>query len=173
KDLDFAVPTRKMKFYNLKINKISKESVECSFKCSKGSYVRSWVSMIGQKLACGATVQELCRIYSAPYSLEKATPLVELEQMVAPIWKSPSFISLENCLSDWEAVTLSGRDEKLINNGQVPSSLAKRLIFQQKIANLENKKLGIRIFQASSGTLASLLELQPMQQPKIKRVFRY
>ncbi|MCB0390989.1 MAG: tRNA pseudouridine(55) synthase TruB [Bdellovibrionales bacterium] len=167
----FDAPTRLMNFFKLELQSFNRQELSCRFFCSKGSYVRSWVQELGERLDCGATLSYLRRIYSSPYKIEQAMSLEALEQ--TPIATCSSFIPLSQCLQDWEAVTVSGRDEKLMRNGQVPSDLAKRLIFQQKIANAQKKNLGIRVFQASSGTLASLLEMQPNKSPKIKRVFRY
>ena len=168
---NFEVPTRSMEFFDLSVHGFNKSEIECEFYCSKGSYVRSWVNELGKQLGCGATLTELRRIFSAPYSVEKATPLTDLE--TSSLENCPSFIPLESCLEDWEAVTVCGRDEVLMRNGQIPVSLAKRLIFQQKMVNRRQQALGIRVFQGSSGTLSSLLEVQPNRNPKIKRVFRY
>ena len=47
-------------------------------RCSKGTYVRSWVHTIGQKLGIGAYVKTLVRTAIGPYWLDKAIALPNL-----------------------------------------------------------------------------------------------
>ena len=169
---EFEPPVRPMTFFDIELLDFNPAYLVCNLSCSKGSFIRSWVHKLGQILGCGATVEELRRTHSDPYSEQQACQLKDLESN-ADIEECSSFISLDRCLQDWEALTVTGRDEKLILNGQVPNSLSKRLIYQQKMANQIRQPIGVRIYQASSGSLASLIELEPYQSPKIKRIFRY
>ena len=52
--------------------------VRMSITCSKGTYVRSLVDEIGQRLGCGAYVTSLERTRIGPYRLEDAVTLEEL-----------------------------------------------------------------------------------------------
>ena len=169
---DFEAPIKEMRFYDLKIFEVQSDSATCEFKCSKGSFVRSWVQELGVQLGCGAVVEELRRYYSQPFDVSQTTTLMDLLNLSSQEI-SNLLIPLENCLLDWDAMTVNGKDERLMKNGQVPNELTKRLIFQQKLANRTLQSLGIRVFQASDGMLSSLIEVQPFKEPKIKRVFRY
>ena len=84
-----------------------------------------------------------------------------------------AFIPLAECLSEWKAFTIRGRDVRLMANGQIPHDLAKRWIIEQKSVNALQRSMGVRIFEASSGQLLSLVEILPNRAPKIKRVFNY
>lgn len=172
KEKEFLPPEREMSFYDLKLLEISMDSAICEFRCSKGSYVRSWVQKLGELLGCGATVEELRRFFSSPYSLAQAIQLEDLLKGDMAACGS-SFVPLSECLLDWEAFTVIGKEERLMTNGQIPNELSKRLIFQQKMVNKSRIPRGVRIFQGSSGRLSSLVEIQPCREPKIKRVFRY
>jgi tRNA pseudouridine55 synthase len=46
--------------------------------CTKGTYVRSLVHDLGQKLGCGAHLKSLRRVDSGKFSVKEATPLEEL-----------------------------------------------------------------------------------------------
>lgn len=46
-----------------------------TMKCSKGTYVRSIVHQLGQKLGCGAHLYELRRTEAGPFKVENAIPL--------------------------------------------------------------------------------------------------
>lgn len=51
--------------------------------CSKGTYIRSIVSDIGEKLGCGAHLSQLVRTYSHPFVISEALPLETIEGLVA------------------------------------------------------------------------------------------
>ena len=48
--------------------------------CTKGTYVRSLVHDLGQRLGCGAHLRSLRRIDSGMFSVNDATPLAQLRQ---------------------------------------------------------------------------------------------
>lgn len=172
KNEEFEAPSKEMNFYDLNILENNSEFAICEFKCSKGSFVRAWVQNLGELLGYGATVEELNRFYSQPFQVSEAKSLENLLGM-NPKELTNIIIPLQSCLLDWEAMTVSGKDEKLMQNGQVPNELAKRLIFQQKLSNSTKKTIGVRVFQGSNGLLSSIIEVQPFKNLKIKRVFRY
>jgi tRNA pseudouridine55 synthase len=166
-------PWRNMHFYDFKTVSHSKGSLVFSIKCHKGGYIRSWASTLGKVLGCGATLEELSRTYSAPYDLSRA---LELSQFLEDVKKysaekMPNFIPLSLALPDWKGITVMGKDEKLIKNGQVPRSLDRRLIQEQKIANMENIPVGVKVFGAQSDQILSLLQVIPFSGPQIKRNF--
>jgi tRNA pseudouridine55 synthase len=51
--------------------------------CSKGTYIRTLVEDIGERLGCGAYVAELRRTQAGPFSLAQTVTLDELEQVHA------------------------------------------------------------------------------------------
>lgn len=121
---EFDTPIKPMKFYELKIIDVQHNSFECEIKCSKGSYIRAWSEHIGQKLGCGAALEELRRTWSAPFQLEQAIPLALVKSFQED---SPhSFIPLKEVLP-WPAIMVQGKDETLLRNGQISYSLKSRL----------------------------------------------
>ena len=55
--------------------------VDVSVRCSKGTYIRSLAVDLGEKLGCGAYVQELRRVQSGPYQIDQCHRLDVLEQL--------------------------------------------------------------------------------------------
>ncbi|MBN2707317.1 MAG: tRNA pseudouridine(55) synthase TruB [Deltaproteobacteria bacterium] len=51
--------------------------------CSRGTYVRSLAADVGRDLGCGARIWSLCREASGPFTLERATSLPDLTEMVS------------------------------------------------------------------------------------------
>ena len=73
-------PLREMRFYNLKVLHIGDDEAEVEISCTKGSYIRSWVYEIGKSLSVGASLVELVRIRSEPFSVEDSISLSNLER---------------------------------------------------------------------------------------------
>ncbi|MFH1548200.1 MAG: tRNA pseudouridine(55) synthase TruB [Candidatus Omnitrophota bacterium] len=69
---------RKITVYSLKINFFSKTKIKFTVACSKGTYIRSLVSDIGEELGCGATLADLRRTKVGNFSIKNAKPLEEL-----------------------------------------------------------------------------------------------
>ncbi|QJR82370.1 tRNA pseudouridine(55) synthase TruB [Alteromonas pelagimontana] len=67
--------------YELEILQIALPDVYMRVKCSKGTYIRSLVDDIGQKLGCGAYVTRLHRTEVADYPTDKMISLAALEAM--------------------------------------------------------------------------------------------
>lgn len=53
KEQDVVVPMKLMKFFDLDVTAQGPDWIDLNLRCSKGSYVRSWVHLLGQKLAAG------------------------------------------------------------------------------------------------------------------------
>lgn len=74
---------RKINILDINILHIDREqnTIDLSVACSKGTYIRTLVEDIGDKLGCGAHVAELRRIGAGPYSLSDMHSIDELEQI--------------------------------------------------------------------------------------------
>jgi len=168
---DIAVnpPVKEMKFWDVQLLDVGDDFVEVHLHCTKGSYIRTWAAVLGERLACGGVIEELERTYSAPFTSDVALELSALERGDEP---GAAFIALKNTLTMWPTFTVRGRDEKLIIGGQVPHELARRSIVQQKEAARSQKTIGIKIVSAADGQILSLLEAQPNRGLRIRRVFK-
>lgn len=150
-------------------------------KCSKGSYVRSWVQELGRRLGFGATVSELRRIRSEPFSVEDAVNLSELRcqlesgtgglnECLGRAW-----LSMVDALPHFGKVNIHGRDVQLLRNGQISQGLQGEIL--RKISFNESSGDGpnlmpIRVVDSEERQLVALLTANPGEFYKIKRVFR-
>lgn len=182
-------PLKDMFFYNLKIKNISDSyslrsenpEVELELSCSKGSYVRSWVSFIGKKLGTGACLEELTRLHSAPYKLESALTLKEVEEKlkkekemnseITHMILSPSFIPFSKALPHIGAVYVTRQDEKQLRQGQIPKNMKAILQEKQKVVNKNKKIQTIRAMSHDDREMLAILKLQPFLSPQFLRVF--
>ncbi len=69
---------RPVTFHSIRLLSFEGDKVRLSVSCSKGTYIRSLVTDIGDKLGCGAHVQELRRTYVAPF---EGLPMWTQEQL--------------------------------------------------------------------------------------------
>jgi tRNA U55 pseudouridine synthase TruB len=125
-------------------------------------------------LGVGAALEMLERTSSDPYLLSDALSFNELAQEVlAPTdrWNK-AFIPIHSALSRWPTYTVRGKDERLIHNGQISYDLERRLIVEAKASIRQQEKIGIKLISAESGLLLAILEAQPNQGPKVRRVFK-
>lgn len=80
-------------------------------ECSSGTYIRSLVFDLGQKLGCGATLTALKRTRNGQFTLRDAIPLRKLQEAFqAGDWYK-YLIPAAEALSDWYTIEL---DEKTI-----------------------------------------------------------
>ncbi len=66
---------RPVTIYDLEWRRLGPETIHLSVDCSSGTYVRSLVHDIGQRLNCGAHVTGLRRVRSGPFDIAAALPL--------------------------------------------------------------------------------------------------
>ena len=173
-DAPLEIPKRMMNFNKVETIEVGEKHYIGQIDCSKGSYIRVWAHQLGAMLNCGGVVEELRRTHSAPYSDEFALDMENLGQehsSQSPAWQK-AFVPISRVLPDWKMVTVSGKDERLIHNGQISFDLQRRLISEEKLAYSQNKKIGIKVLSAESGHLLAIIEAEPQKGLKIRRVFR-
>lgn len=74
---------REIDVYSLTIDAIDLPRVTFTVSCSRGTYVRTLASDMGDSLGCGAHLTELRRLRSGPFTLDKAHSLDELTRLFA------------------------------------------------------------------------------------------
>lgn len=157
---------RPMKFYDITLDEIEGETIKLKMKCSKGSYVRSWVSELGKVLGCGATVLSLRRTWSEPFSVEQSCLLEKIEPKEHNLSGVSSFLPLSECVSQWKSLSANQEEEKTLRNGRLNSSLLAQLTPGHYVGNL-------KVVSGVSGKLISILTRGEDSQVRIRRVFNY
>ncbi len=69
---------RKVRIEQIEVLGVDGSGVEFEVKCSPGTYVRSLAADLGERLGCGAHLESLRRLESAPFRIESARTLEEL-----------------------------------------------------------------------------------------------
>lgn len=86
-------------------------------KCSKGTYIRTLCNDIGERLGCGAAMQNLMRTRVGAFALDSAVKLSQVEEMrdnetLESIIKSPEYI-----FKDLDAIHVSDNCRVILENG--------------------------------------------------------
>ena len=178
-------PIREMFFYQLEIKDMTADQVAVELSCRKGSYIRSWVALVGQQLKTGAYLESLIRLRSNPFSLNSALGVCEIQNRLAapqfvnnngkPInWQAllaPAFIPFSESLPHIQPVVISTQAEQQMKQGRIPAHLLLSLKADQKEVNQQKAEKIMRVMNYSTGAMAALLKLKVFKPPEILRVF--
>ncbi len=76
-------------------------------ECSAGTYIRSLISDIGERLGCGAVMTALRRTKANGFSIEGCITLEELEKRVSECTLDEVIIPIETALSNYREITVT------------------------------------------------------------------
>lgn len=162
-----AQPEKVMKFWDIAYVRSSSENVfEYDLSCSKGSFIRSWVSEIGNKLGCGATMTALRRIRSSRFSVDHAFSLEQLKGLTQQGQK-PELIPLTEALNEIKKLKVKDMDLNLLKNGQISQNLRTHLI---RVFD-PNTDQFVRVHSERPENLVALIGIAPVKGFVIRRIF--
>lgn len=166
---EIQVPYKDMKFWDVEFLGFDGADAEFRFHCSKGSYVRSWIELLGIKLGCGATMSALTRTWSDPYKLEQSILLEDLEVDLKAGKQVSAMIPMEMALPGVKKVRVKGHDQTLLGNGQISHELRSFLItmFDPQKDDI------VQVLSMTSGKLLALVGIEKDRGFVIKRVIKY
>ena len=111
---------RKVTIFEFKITDIDLGNSKFSFsvRCSKGTYIRSLASDIGNDLNTGAHLESLRRTVSGLFSIDDAVTLERLADSIAGGCSSGSFIKKPlEALSNYSSITVNDSGRKKVLHG--------------------------------------------------------
>lgn len=108
---------RPVTFYSIEILKIMLPYVELDVLCSKGTYIRTLCHDIGQKLGCGACMENLVRTASGRFTLDEALTLGQVQQLAQEGSLSARILGIEDILSEYPPVMALQEGDRLLQNG--------------------------------------------------------
>lgn len=164
-----ALPKKVMKFWDVTFLESGADWAEFDIKCSKGSYIRTWVDLLGQALGCGAAMSALRRTWSAPYQLSQAQTLETIEASVKEGLGGSAFVPMEFALPQVKRIRVKGQDRVLLGNGQISYDLRSQLITAFK--PFEDQY--IQILAQEDSQLLAVIGLEPGRGFVLRRVFKY
>lgn len=118
---------RQKKEYVLKPNKVIVHSFQLKnylppyvgfeVRCSSGTYVRSLAHDLGQKLGCGAHLDELKRTRIGKHSIGEAYSLKNIESLFAAEQTEKFLHPIEALMPEWPKITVSDSTARLVRTG--------------------------------------------------------
>ncbi|HYA15781.1 MAG TPA: tRNA pseudouridine(55) synthase TruB [Syntrophales bacterium] len=114
-------PPRIVEIYNIGIDELKLPYVTFSVSCSKGTYVRSLCSDIGDILGCGACLASLRRTRSGIFSEASAVTLASIDETKGK--SLPEYIiSLVDALPDLSVIYINDLFAKKLRGGHQPTA---------------------------------------------------
>ena len=106
-----------VKIHDIEVISYSFPNVSFRVRCGKGTYIRSLIRDMGEKLKTGAAMESLVRNSVSGFSLNEALTLKEVEEHtdkgdIGSFIKSPESVFL-----DLPLITVEGNLEKMVRNG--------------------------------------------------------
>jgi len=161
-EIAVVIPTKKMKFWDVE-NKSEDKRLSFQLACSKGSFIRSWVKLLGEELGCGATMSGLVRTSSHKQKLSDA---IDLETLKTELNPERHLVSLNEALPEVKRIKVKGQDLNLLRNGQISHDLRSRLII---MFNPEKDQY-IQVLNPDQ-KLVALIGVELGKGLKIRRIF--
>lgn len=168
-DKAVEVPKKLMNFWDVTLVEQTPEWAEFDIKCTKGSYIRTWVDLLGKKLGCGGAMSALRRTWSAPYVISQSLTLEALEQTLKAGETHDAFVGMDKALPMVKRIRVKGQDQVLLGNGQISHDLRTQLIALFK----PSEDQYIQVLSQDSGHLLALIGLEPGRGFVLRRVFKY
>ena len=95
----------------------SEPTADIRVRCSKGTYIRTLINDIGEKLGCGACMKSLLRTEAAGFALKDCLRLDEIEAVVDNNGAESLLIPPESVFTDLPGVKVKSEAEALLYNG--------------------------------------------------------
>ncbi|NQS88420.1 tRNA pseudouridine(55) synthase TruB [Patescibacteria group bacterium] len=155
KGIKVRVPPREVQIYYLRLLSFfpgRHPEVEFELHCSKGTYVRSLCSDIGNMCGCGAYQKSLSRLRIGPFSLREAKKMEEVERKIKEGKIEEILWGLTQALPHLPLLKVKRKAEKLVKWGvplylshleEIPPTLEKG--DKVRLCNQEEKLLAVAI----------------------------
>jgi len=126
---------RLVNIFDITLNSLNSDRVDFTVLCSKGTYIRTLCSDIGEKLGCGGCMASLVRTKSGRFCLEDSIKIDDFIKIASEDKINEILISIDNVLYDYPKIVVCEAGSKYLYNGNKIS-----INFTDKKVFVENKK---------------------------------
>ena len=110
---------RPVTIFDIVIKAIDLPRVRMEVSCSKGTYIRTLCHDIGEKLGCGACMEELVRTKVSRFNIQESLTLSKVQELKENGKLEEVLVPIDEMFSDYEAVSLKDEATALVYNGNV------------------------------------------------------
>lgn len=94
-----------------------KQSGALEISCSKGTYIRTLINDLGERLGTLGVMTELRRTYSQGFEMSQCVTIDKIEEYAKAGRADELMIPVERCFGDLPRIDLSEKQEKMYKNG--------------------------------------------------------
>jgi len=122
---DVTAPSREVDVYRFELLENAGDRLRLLVECGSGTYVRSLVRDLGERLGCGAHVTQLRRLWVEPFRTPAMLTLESLESLAQsdPVSLDSRLLPLEDGLVDYPKVRLDAAAVARLRQGQVVEAI--------------------------------------------------
>jgi tRNA pseudouridine55 synthase len=160
---------RRVRIDDIELRDYAPPLVSLRVVCGRGTYLRAIATDLGDALGVGGTLEDLRRTAIGPFRLERATPLAELEAMLAGgAWRE-RLIAPGDALAHLPGVVVSERQVARLLHGQ-PTPWDEVVSFPERVAG----GAAMRVLDPAGRLLATARAAEPAtpREPLAFRVER-
>jgi tRNA pseudouridine55 synthase len=133
---EFEIKERKVTIKKIEIIGFELPRLRLKIACSSGTYIRSLVHDLGQKMGCGAYVEELRRTKINDFDVKKSKKISDVETE-----KKIELIKIEKMIKDFSTMVLDDKDFEGLKDGKV--LIDQKISSNYAVAIYEGKVVGI------------------------------
>lgn len=150
---------------DIQIKEICLPRVRLEVSCSKGTYIRTLCHDIGEKLGCGACMEELIRTKVSRFEIKDSLTLAEVQELKESGTLGKILVPIDEMFSDYEVVTLKKEYMSFVYNGNVffPKHL-------NKYVELTDGKM-VRVYDNDGNFIAIYKFIKEKHLFKIEKMF--
>jgi tRNA pseudouridine55 synthase len=162
---------RAIEIFSLDIMRIDLPEIAFTVSCSRGVYVRTLASDLGDRLGCGAHLVQLRRTASGPFTLDQATSLEALADVSGHKGLASLLVSCREVLSQLRDLPLTERGAARVATGIMPESGDLEALPREALG------AGERVILSRNGLLLAVAEIASGgwpsggEKPRLLRVF--
>ena len=118
---------KEIEVYSIKLLKFDEhaQTARIEVSCGKGTFIRTLINDMGEKLGCGASMSALERTMAAGFDISECYTIAEIEEMMKDGTFEAHLIPIERLYESLPRLVLSDFDKRLYRSG-VPLELEKR-----------------------------------------------
>ena len=156
---------RPVTILEIQIKEINLPRVRMEVSCSKGTYIRTLCHDIGEKLGCGACMEELIRTRVSRFKLEDSLTLSQVQELKEAGDLDKILVPIDEMFSDYEAITLKDEFMSFVYNGNtfMPKNV------KQYIELVDGKM--VRVYDDKGNFIAIYKFIKEMYIFKIEKMF--
>lgn len=119
KGVEIDRPARQITIEKLELMSFDEKTGEGTLRCacSKGTYIRTLVADIGDRLGCGAAITALRRTVACGYSLENAVTIEEARRLKEEGTLEDRLLSMESAFTGYRCAVVTDNQTVRVKNG--------------------------------------------------------